>query len=112
MPAFAGMTPCGMVNTMDKTYYVYILASKAYATLYIGVTSDLHKRMWEHKNKVAEGFTKKYNVDRQVYFEQHHDIEYAIKREKNLKAWKRDWKIRLIEENNPHWLDLYPGLAA
>ncbi len=97
---------------MNKIYYVYMFAGKHYGTLYIGVTSDLHKRIWEHKNKVVKGFTEKYNVNRLVYFEVHNDIEYAIKREKNLKAWKRDWKIRLIEENNPHWEDLSLAFTA
>jgi len=97
---------------MDKSYYVYILASDHYGTLYIGVTSDLLKRIWEHQNGVYEGFTKKYNVHKLVYFEQHDSIEYAIQREKNIKAWKRDWKIRLIEENNSHWIDLSKNLAA
>lgn len=97
---------------MNKSYYVYILASGHYGTLYIGITSNLHKRTWEHQNKVVEGFTKKYDVHRLVYYEQYDSAENAIIREKRLKAWKRDWKIRLIEENNPHWTDLFPSIAA
>ncbi len=97
---------------MDKSFYVYILASDHYGTLYIGVTSDLIKRHWEHKNKVVKGFTEKYNVYKLVYYERHETAESAITREKQMKAWKRDWKIRLIEQDNPHWLDLSQNLAA
>ena len=92
---------------MNKNYYVYILASKRNGTLYIGVTSDLIKRVWQHKEKLADGFTKKYGVDRLVYFEQFMDPENAIKREKRLKKYKRKWKIDLIEKDNPRWEDLY-----
>jgi putative endonuclease len=90
-----------------KTYWVYILASQKYGTLYVGVTSNLIQRIWQHKEKLADGFTKKYDVDRLVYFEQTENVESAILREKQLKRWKRDWKIRLIEEENPNWDDLY-----
>ena len=90
-----------------KIYYVYILASKPYGTLYIGVTGDLIKRAWQHKNKLVEGFTHYYNVDTFVYFEDTNDVLAAITREKQLKKWNRDWKIRLIEEKNPIWKDLY-----
>ncbi len=89
---------------------VYILASQPQGTLYIGVTSDLMKRVHEHKQKLVEGFTKKYNVDRLVYFELHEDMPSAIEREKHLKEWKRRWKIELIEKENPLWTDLYESL--
>ncbi|MGZ6004607.1 MAG: GIY-YIG nuclease family protein [Candidatus Saccharimonadales bacterium] len=89
-----------------KSYYVYILASKKDGVLYIGVTNNLERRVWEHKNGVEDGFTKKYMVHRLVYFEQTENIEAAIVREKKLKKWKRSWKISLIEKNNPEWNDL------
>ena len=92
---------------MEKNYYVYILASKRNGTLYIGVTSNLIKRVWEHKEKVADGFTKKYDVDKLVYVEYFRGPENAIKREKRLKKYKRQWKINLIEKDNPQWKDLY-----
>jgi putative endonuclease len=95
-----------------RTFYVYILASRIGGTLYIGVTNDLIRRVAEHKSKAAEGFTKKYDVDRLVYFECFDDIEQAIHREKRLKKWSRTWKIQLIEENNPNWIDLYPEIAG
>lgn len=90
-----------------KIGYVYILASKENGTLYIGVTTDLKKRVWEHKNNVIEGFTSKYGVHSLVYFEQSENIESAISREKNLKNWCRRWKLELINRNNPGWNDLY-----
>ncbi len=93
------------------SYYVYILASDRLGTLYIGVTRNLVKRVWEHKEKVVDGFTKTYGVDRLVYFEEFGDIEFAIRREKRLKRYKRDWKINLIEQHNPEWPDLYPSIA-
>ena len=93
-----------------KQPVVYILASQRNGTLYIGVTSDLAQRIWQHKNDVFEGFTKKYCVHLLVYYEQHEDMENAIIREKRLKKWNREWKIRLIEENNPNWNDLYDSL--
>jgi len=86
---------------------VYMLASKTSGTLYIGVTSDLIKRVWQHKNNVVEGFTRKYNVHRLVWYECHEHMASAISREKALKYRKRGWKIRLIEEINPEWKDLY-----
>ena len=95
---------------MQKFFYVYILASKRKGTLYIGVTSDLAKRVWEHKNHFVEGFTKKYGVDKLVYYEAHETAENAIIREKKLKKWNRDWKIRLIEKHNPDWHGLYEKL--
>jgi len=96
---------------MNKQPAVYILASKRDGTLYIGVTSDLVKRVWEHKNDVVEGFTKKYGVHDLVYFEVHGDMESAITREKQLKKWHRGWKIELIEKNNPTWRDLWSDIA-
>jgi len=90
-----------------KTYYVYILASKRNGTLYIGVTNNLDRRVSEHKSGLIAGFTKKYNVHRLVYFESSSDINAAITREKQLKKWKRAWKIKLIEDSNPEWKDLH-----
>ena len=91
----------------ENRYYVYILASKRNGTLYIGVTSNLIKRIYEHKNNSIEGFTKKYNIHNLVYYEITEDVNSAIAREKQLKIWKRNWKIELIEKNNPKWKDLY-----
>ena len=90
--------------------YVYILTSKRNGTLYIGVTSNLIKRIYEHKNGIVEGFTKKYCVHRIVYYEIHSDIVNAIFREKQLKKWNRKWKLKLIEDFNPDWRDLYDDL--
>jgi putative endonuclease len=98
-PNSAAMQPC-----------VYILASTRNGTLYIGVTSDLVKRVWEHKNDVIEGFTKRYAVHTLVWYEVHATMESAIKREKAIKAWKRAWKLELIERENPEWVDLYEKL--
>jgi putative endonuclease len=95
-----------------RSFYVYILANRIGGTLYIGVTNDLIRRVAEHRLKSVESFTKKYEVDRLVYFEQFDDVENAIKRERRLKKWNRAWKIRLIEEFNPDWDDLYPGIAG
>lgn len=92
---------------MNKQPAVYILASKRNGTLYIGVTSDLMKRVWEHKNDVAEGFTKRYKVHLLVWYELHENMESAIVREKRMKEWQRQWKIELIEGTNPEWRDLY-----
>jgi putative endonuclease len=89
---------------------VYILASKRNGTIYIGVTSDLVKRIWQHKNHVVAGFTEKYQVEQLVYFEQFDDMVNAIEREKQLKTWERAWKIKLIEKNNPSWNDLYDAI--
>jgi putative endonuclease len=96
---------------VDKQPAVYILASKRNGTLYIGVTSDLVKRIWEHNNDLVEGFTKSYGVHRLVWYELHEDMGSAITREKQLKEWKRQWKLRLIEDTNPNWLDLYPTIV-
>ena len=92
---------------MNKQFFVYILASKRNGTLYTGITSDLVKRVWQHKNNSVEGFTKKYNVKILVYYETYNDAESAITREKRIKKWRRAWKLKLIEEKNPHWKDLY-----
>ncbi len=91
---------------MNKTCAVYIMTNYQETTFYIGVTSNLQKRIWEHKNKVVEGFTNKYNVDKLVYFELTNSIESAINREKQLKRWHRQWKINLIKETNPEFKDL------
>jgi len=94
---------------MHKTihqYYIYILSNKKNGTLYIGVTNNLERRMFEHKNKLIDGFTKKYGLDKLVYFESFQHINAAISREKNMKKWKRQWKINSIEEHNPNWYDL------
>ena len=91
---------------MSKTYAVNILTNYNETTFYIGVTGDLQKRIWEHKNKVVEGFTKKYNVDKLVYYELTENVESALNREKRLKRWHRDWKINLIKEMNPDFNDL------
>ncbi len=93
-------------------FFVYLLASGQYGTLYIGLTTNLSRRVWEHKNKLVPGFTAKYGVDRLVWFEIHEDREAALRREKQLKEWNRDWKINLIESNNRHWIDLYPDLPT
>jgi putative endonuclease len=95
-----------------RSYYVYILASRIGGTLYIGVTNDLVHRVGEHRLELMKGFTKRYGVHKLVYFEQFDDIENAIVREKRLKKWNRAWKVRLIEELNPNWDDLYPGIAG
>ncbi len=91
---------------------VYILASEKYGTLYIGVTSDLPKRAWQHKHDVVESFSSKYHVHMLVWFEQHQTMELAIVREKAIKKWRRDWKLNLIESMNPEWRDLYPTIVA
>jgi putative endonuclease len=92
---------------VNKQPTVYILASKINGTLYIGVTSNLIKRIWEHKNNLVQGFTKQYNVHDLVWYEMHENMESAIAREKTLKEWKRIWKLELIESSNPDWNDLY-----
>ena len=94
-----------------QSYYVYILASKRNGTLYIGVTNNLIKRIYEHKNNLVEGFTQRYSVHKLVYFEETSDINSAIKREKQLKKWNRKWKLELIEKKNPNWKDLYEALV-
>ena len=91
---------------MNKQYYVYIITNKPRGTLYIGITNDIIRRMQEHKNKMVEGFSKKYSLDKLMYYESYADVKEAIGREKMLKEWKRVWKIELIEQNNPNWEDL------
>ena len=90
---------------------VYILANKRNGTLYIGVTSNLLQRVWQHKNDLVEGFTKRYGVHMLVWYESHETMENAITREKAIKDWKRTWKLRMIEKENPAWRDLYEDLA-
>lgn len=95
---------------MEKQSFVYMLASRPYGTLYIGVTSDLIKRVWQHKEGFVQGFTKKYKVKTLVWYEIHCDILEAITREKQIKEWPRHWKIKLIQSTNPGWQDLYPSI--
>lgn len=95
-----------------KQYCVYITTNKSNTTLYVGVTGNLPKRIYEHKNKLVDGFTKKYNVDRLVYFEQTEDVRSALNREKQIKNWHRDWKINLISSFNPEWKDLADSLLG
>jgi putative endonuclease len=92
-------------------YYVYLLASRKHGTLYLGVTNHLARRAFEHKTKAVPGFTAKYGVDRLVWFECYDDPVSAIAREKEIKKWRRDWKITLIERDNPDWIDLYDAIT-
>jgi putative endonuclease len=101
-----------MVIDTTQTYFVYITASSPGGVLYVGMTSDLPGRIWEHRNRVLEGFTKKYWVDRLVYFETHSDAGIAARRERQMKRWRRDWKIELIEKYNPTWRDLFSEVVA
>ena len=93
-------------------FFAYLLASRPHGTLYVGMTDDLLRRIWEHKSKSVPGFTAKYGVDRLVWFEAHETLESALLREKRIKEWRRAWKIQLIERDNPYWLDLYHELSA
>ena len=93
-----------------KNFCVYILAKGRNQTFYVGVTSDLKKRIWQHKNEIADGFTKEYGLKTLVYYEVFDDVEQAILREKRLKKWNRTWKMRIVEEMNPDWKDLYDDL--
>jgi putative endonuclease len=95
-----------------KEYYVYIVANKKCGIIYTGVTDNLIRRIYEHKQGLADGFTKKYQLHHLVYFEVHIDINEAILREKVIKKWRREWKFNLIEKNNPYWLDLYPEIVG
>ena len=95
---------------MTKLPCVYILASRRNGTLYVGVTSDLIKRVWQHKNDLVEGFTKQYGLHMLVWYEPHETMDSAIKREKAIKKWNRRWKLKLIEQSNPLWRDLYKEL--
>jgi putative endonuclease len=92
-----------------KHYYVYILTNYKNGTLYIGVTNNLYRRLQEHKDKSTKGFTQKYNLTKLVYYELYFDIRIALEREKNLKKWKRHWKLRIVESMNPLWEDIDPG---
>jgi putative endonuclease len=96
-----------MKESKEHNYYVYIMTNKINTVLYVGVTDNLIRRVYEHKNKIIKGFTEKYNINKLVYFEITKDVNSAIAREKVLKRWKRDWKVALIEENNKEWNDLY-----
>ncbi len=93
-----------------KSYWVYIMSSKRNGNIYVGVTSDLLRRVYEHKEKLIEGFTKKYNITQLVHAEEFQDINDAIYREKCIKKWNRTWKLKLIEEQNPDWRDLYKNM--
>ncbi len=95
---------------MIKQFYVYILASKQNGTLYVGVTSNLPQRIWQHKNDQVDGFSKKYKVKLLVFYEEHPTAESAITREKQLKKWNRAWKLYLVEKDNPQWEDLYESI--
>src|SRR4051812_17848814 len=97
--------------SVERQYYVYILASKIGGTLYIGVTNNLIRRVYEHREKLVEGFTNRYGVSKLVFYEVHSAVEAAIMREKQMKKWNRAWKIRLIEESNPNWDALYSKIA-
>jgi len=97
---------------MEKQYAVYILASERNGTLYVGITGDLEHRVWEHKQKKVPGFTQKYDVNRLVYYELHNNPNDAILREKQIKAWKRRWKLALIEKENPKWDDFYADIQS
>ena len=96
---------------MTKRYFVYLLSNKKNGTLYIGITNDLVRRVYEHKSKHVEGFSKKYNLSRLVWFDETSDVNAAIEKEKQMKKWKRAWKVGLIEEANPSWRDLYFDLV-
>jgi putative endonuclease len=97
---------------MDKAFCVYILASARNGTLYVGVTSDLIKRVWQHKEGFVDGFTKDHAINTLIWFEQHDSAESAISREKQIKRWNREWKVKLIEERNPYWNDLYDEIIG
>ena len=96
---------------MEKRFYVYILASKPHGAIYVGVTNDLVRRVWEHKQGAVEGYTRKYWIKRLVHFEEYPTAESAIAREKRMKRWRRTWKDELIEAGNPEWRDLYDDIA-
>jgi len=96
---------------MDKSSYVYILASSLNGTLYVGVTSDLVKRVWQHREGLADGFTKQHDIKNLVWYEVHSDITEAIRREKQIKKWNRNWKVELIQQKNPRWCDLYADIT-
>ena len=111
-----GRSPFGAAKArqsihFEMTYWIYILASKPGGTLYVGVTNDLVRRVYEHREGLAESFTKRYGIKMLVYFEPHETIEAALQREKNLKHWSREWKIELIIGSNPDWRDLYDEIV-
>lgn len=110
-PAKAGDPAPTCPMPRDHRYYVYILASARNGTLYIGVTNDIVRRVYEHREGLVEGFTRQYAVKQLVHFEEYGDVQLAIQRGKRLKKWKRDWKLRLIEKSNPDWVDLYSSIA-
>jgi putative endonuclease len=97
---------------MDKASYVYILASGLNGTLYVGVTSDMIKRVWQHREGLVDGFSKQYGVKNLVWYEVHTEIAEAIRREKQIKKWDRRWKVELIQESNPRWRDLYADITS
>jgi putative endonuclease len=97
---------------MEKVFCVYILASKRNGALYVGITSNLVQRTWQHKEGLADGFTKEYGIELLVWYERHETAESAITREKQIKKWNREWKIRLIEKSNPYWNDLYSEIIG
>lgn len=101
-----------MPHTLRMAYFVYILAAGKNSTFYVGVTNNLARRIWEHKNDVADGFTKKHGIHRLVYYEAHDDIQEALRREKSMKRWSRSMKISAIERMNPEWEDLYWDINA
>jgi putative endonuclease len=111
IPAQAGIQRPGTEARMERQPCVYILANKRNGTLYVGLTSNLIKRVWEHKQKIVAGFTQKYSVDTLVWYELHETMVSAISREKAIKNWKRSWKIKTIEMVNPEWSDLYHELT-
>ena len=106
------MSPESITPAFEMQYYVYLLASRKHGTLYLGVTNDLVRRVFEHRTNAADGFSARYDVKKLVWFEAYDEPTNAITREKELKKWRRDWKIRLIEESNPGWVDLYDGIAG
>jgi putative endonuclease len=95
----------------DHEYFVYMLATKPQGTLYVGVTNDLMRRVYQHRQGLLPGFTKKYGIKMLVWYNAYGDINDAIAQEKRIKRWRRDWKKNLIERDNPHWIDLYPALS-
>ena len=107
----ASDAPCILETSMNLPC-VYILASRTRGVSYVGVTSDLVKRVWQHRNECADGFTKRYRIKRLVWYEVHETMESAIRREKAIKKWYRDWKLDLIEESNPGWVDLYDEILG
>jgi len=105
-----GHDDVGVVLTRQRGGWVYLITNKPNGVLYTGVTSNIARRAWEHREGVADGFTKRYDIKRIVYIERHEDIRIAIQREKNIKHWSRAWKVRLILDQNPEWADLYDQL--